>query len=297
MEYILPSVGGTAGIVINCDTPHLTLLAAKSFVEACPYPLLILDCSRDNSMRALADRAGLLSQRCAVIKWPLAKHGITLDKVIVRLNCQYLYLLDSDAEITNPALPARMLADLQAYPDAYGAGMLHRETSLDATHLYPDGMAIYRERMWIPFVLLKSDVVRSVIRDGISFERQVEYPNYFSNLRLLNSIVGRLQRVGVLSSKIRRRGEKVSEFDTGALVHRELLRKGRSFVESQGVAEGVIHLHGATRRVLPSVARRILTLLGRRLPENSTDVSDIKDYALNRLRNKYGYDDSSVPGE
>lgn len=293
----LPSIAGIAGLMIDCGTPLLSLLAAKSFIESSPHTLLILDCSRDRSISEMAGRSGLPPERCVVVEWPLAKHGITLDRVVERLDCEFLYLLDSDAEIIDPTLPDRMLSDLVGNPNAYGAGMLHRAAPLAEAHLFPQGMAVYRERMWIPFVLLRSNLIRRAINDGSTFAQRTEYPGYLGKWSLLNTIVGRIRRLGLLRHSAGQDDRVVSEFDTGALLHEELLRRGHPFVETRGVAEGVIHLHGATRRALPSLARRTLALLGLDLPGNSTTIPDPDGYALDRLRGIYGCDPPGRVGE
>lgn len=273
------------GLVIDCGTKWLSILAAISFVRNSGAPLIFMDCAQANDMPDINRLAPDVSPMIHVVRWPLNRHGVTLDRFFSVVRAEFVYLIDSDAELTDCYLAERMMSAVRKSPDSYGSGMLHRKEILSAGHMFANGAAEYQERMWIPFVLLRTGSIKAMLDQGESFAQRTEYPA-LTGYRCLDGLLGLRHRIAGGRRNIH---PGIREFDTGASVHAAMKARGWSFEEVPGIDCGVIHLHGATRRILPSPLRRFLHFIGIRFAENATDIADVSRYAKCRLTTRYGY--------
>lgn len=273
-------------VIINCSTRELTALALISALRQSDLPVTVIDCeSTDGSVQFLRQLqrqfAFRLEQR------PLARHGMTLDRIFRETTADTLLLLDSDAEILDPGLVPAMLAALQ--PGTYGSGFLHASEWLAANHLGGHQRGLYAPRMWIPCVMLDVAAVRTALEAGVSFRQRVicnELPRlrWLSQLLYLRLRVPGLRRVALDHLRPWRReygGQRPHYVycDTGADVHEFLLqRRGLAFADlgRDWWPTAVAHYHGVTRRKL------------RRWMRNAAAVDASRAQAAARIADVYG---------
>jgi len=272
-------------VIINCSTKELTALALFSALRHGGPPVTVIDCeSNDGSIgffRELQARFtfGLETR-------PLARHGVTLDRIFRATARDTLLLLDSDAEILDPQLVPRMLDAL--VPGTYGSGFLHAGEWLAAQHGTSRQRGYYAPRMWIPCVMLDVASVRLGLGSGASFGQRVignEIPHapWLSQLLYLRHFVPGLGRVSLdVLRSLRHEHHGVRPHyvyrDTGADLHAFLLQRGFSFADlgADWWPTAVAHYHGVTRRRL------------RRRMRNAADVDASRANALERIRDVYG---------
>jgi glycosyltransferase involved in cell wall biosynthesis len=278
------SVRNAEVVIINCSTRELTALALLSALRHANLPVTVIDCeSTDGSIeffrRMQQQFTFRLEQR------PLARHGVTLDRIVRDTTADTLLLLDSDAEILDPQLVPAMLAALQ--PGVYGSGFLHAGEWL-AAHDRGEQRGRYAPRMWIPCVMLDVAAARSALAAGISFRQRVicnEVPQvpWLSKLLYLRLRLPVLRRVALDSLRRWRRvydGQRPQYVycDTGADVHAYLVQRGLTYADL-GAAwwpTAVAHYHGVTRHAL------------RRSMRNAADVDTSRAAALARIAKAYG---------
>lgn len=281
-------------VIIDCGTPWVSTLALVSTLRAGDFPVLVVDCAEGEAstrhFRRVADAWGL---RFFHLRMPLRPHGETLDRLFGTLRVPLVLLVDSDVEILDVRLPGELEAALLATPSAYGSGLLHGSAELGHEHGFSAGVAHYSERMWIPLVLLQRDLVADVLAAGISFRQrrihdELPWSSWLSRLLALRWRLPLRRLFGLAADPAHRpRRSCVVDFDTGALVHAELKRRGHAFVELPGMAERVVHLHGATRRHLGAVWRRLLSVFGLRVEANAVALDDPEQHARERLAEVY----------
>lgn len=284
----------TVGLVIDCGTKWLSMLAAVSFVRNSGLPLIFMDCARDDDTPDLRKLFPDIYHMIHLIKCPLDRHGRTLDKFFHTIRSEFIYLIDSDAELTDRNLPGQMMSALKESSDFYGSGMLHRNEILSSSHLFSNSIAEYQERMWIPFVLLRTNLIKKTLDEEKSFMQITEYP-IVTGFRYLDRLLGLRYRalwwpVNRIHIGVNGNTPIIKYFDTGSSIHAAMKAKGWGFKEVPNVSDGVIHLHGATRRILPSRLRQLLYIIGIKLTDNATDITDLATYSKSRLTTIYGYD-------
>lgn len=273
-------------VIINCSTREQTTLALVSALTRTPLPVTVVDCeSTDDSVpffRRLQQRLDF-----ELVERPLARHGITLDRLFRTTDREALLLLDSDAEILSDDLVPRMIAALAS--DAYGSGFLHRGQWLEANHLVAGEVGYYAPRMWIPCVLLAVDPVRSALAAGSTFAASVEC-NEIPQLPWLAQLLylrfrvpglARLRLDGLSALRRERHGLRPHYVyhDTGAILHERLSRDhGLAFASLPDAIWplAVRHWHGVTRRKL-----------GWRM-RNAADVDATQREAVERIEAVYG---------
>ncbi len=282
-------------VIIDCGTPWVSTLALVSVLRAGDYPVLVVDCAPgDASTLHFRRVAAAWELRFFHLRMPLRPHGATLDRLLAELRAPLVLLVDSDLELLDMRLPSELETAVLGTPTAYGGGLLHGPAELGHEHGFSRGVARYSERMWIPLVLLRRDVVVEVVESGISFRQRRQHDElpWSSWLSRLFALRWRLplRRLFGLAADPRHRPVRpcVTDFDTGALVHAELKRRGHVFVELPGMADRVIHLHGATRRRLGSMWRRLLSALGLHVEANAIVLDDPERHARERLAEVYG---------
>jgi glycosyltransferase involved in cell wall biosynthesis len=279
------SARDAAVIIINCSTKELTALALISALRNGGPPVTVIDCeSTDGSVEFFRQLQPRFTFRLETL--PLARHGVTLDRIFRATTRDTLLLLDSDAEILDPHLVPRMLDAL--VPGTYGSGFLHAGEWLAAQHGRSRQRGYYAPRMWIPCVMLDVASVRMALDAGVSFRQRVignEMPRvpWLSNLLYLRHFVPGLRRasLNVLRS-LRDEHDGVRPHyvyrDTGADLHAFLQQRGFTFADlgPDWWPSAVAHYHGVTRRRL------------RRRMRNAADVDGSRANALERIRDVYG---------
>ena len=163
----------------------------------------------------------------------------------------------------------------------------------------------YAERMWIPFALLRTEIIRKARQDGLSFMNErpfIDLPNHPRLARLLGyryRIRGlrrwRLpvprsfgtHRLMPADSPANSRPSFV-EFDTGALLHLALKRKGQSFAALPDSAWGdVRHYHGVTRAEISTAFRRSLKAIRLATTDSESSQASVMADVKARLADVY----------
>jgi glycosyltransferase involved in cell wall biosynthesis len=221
------------------------------------------------------------------------KHGYVLDEIFHESRDENLLLIDSDLEIRDPEV-VKMMLDAVATPGVFGSGAIHGAAWLSPEHRYPENVALFRERMWIPFTMLHVASVQKALGNGYSFINHWipnEIPQIPWLARLLRwrfYVPGVKQiRADFLRGLRRTYGGSrphVVCCDTGANVFCYLRdHSGERFVDfGIGHFETLVyHYHGITR-----------LRLNRHEP-NAVAVNDILQEVLQRLRQEYNVSFSS----
>lgn len=272
----------TRALIINVDTRPVTVLAVLSLVAGSRWPLTIVECSRDPEearyFRRLADCLGVGFERL-----PLQPHGRTLDRLFRETEADRLLLMDSDAELLDPALLPALEAGL-ADPLAFGSGFRQQGNwAVEAGIPY----AWYAERMWMPLCLMDVAAVRRALDAGISFMHRKHFNDVAGWPRLSRLLAARrhlpgLRRLSLDWLKPWRReifGERPAfvYYDTGADVFAHLTAAGFRYAELDWAWQRrcVAHHHGVTRRRL------------RRLDRNSLAYRHARDLARAAIRERY----------
>jgi len=273
-------------VIINCSTKELTALALLSALRHGGLPVTVVDCeSTDGSVEFFRTLQQQLSFR--LVRMPLRRHGVTLDRIFRETPCDALLLLDSDAEILDPRLVPAMQDALQ--PGAYGSGFLHAGEWLATIHGGGEHKGWYAERMWIPCVMLDAAAVSAALTAGQSFRQRVvgnELPEWplLSRLLALRFRIPGLRRIGLDGLRAQRRDfhgirPHYIYCDTGADLHDYLCnRRGLAFADlgSAWWPTAVAHRHGVTRRRLRPWMR------------NAADVGASRTEAIARAAKIYG---------
>ena len=245
-------------VIINCSTKRVTTLALASALHHAKLPTVLIDCNSDDGSEEHFERLGQLpGWNFYWLSWPMCRHGITLDRVFRESQANQILLVDSDVEIPNPDIVEEML-ELALEPNSYGAGYLHESQWLGESHGVPSGAGRYMERMWIPLVLIKTEPVRSLLDAGFSFlvQRKFYGTSRFRSLAMLYGLRAWLPFVNRVQKPV------FIEYDTGAVLHGELLSRGKYLAEVRSVPQSQVpHFHGVTRsknrRWLRAIAERL----------------------------------------
>ncbi len=271
--------------IINCSTKELTALALASALRHGGLPVTVIDCeSTDGSVPYFRELQRQMNFKISHL--PLRKHGMTLDRLFLEATCDRLLLLDSDAEILDPELVARMLAALR--PGTYGSGFLHAGEWLGPEHGGGSHVGYYAERMWIPCVMLDVAAVRLALESGQSFRQRI-VGNELQRPWLAQLLAQRFRVPGLRRIKLGALRPLRREYrhlyphyiycDTGAGMHDFLVnRRGMAFADlgSDWWPRAVAHYHGATRRQLRPRMR------------NAADVVASRADATARIAEIYG---------
>ena len=289
-------------VIINCGTKWVTSLALLSALRHTTCPVLVIDCeSADHSeahFKALAEAQGL---KFDWLSWPLRPHPVALDELFSGIPAASVLLMDSDLEILKPDLWHHARSALNSDPRHYGAGFVHGPCWIESDHGLPPYTGYYAERMWIPFVLLRTEVIRRALRNGSSFMNRRPYLEIPGSPRLSRFLSYRFRlkglrhlpppRISGTSSSaeaIDGHHPKFIEYDTGADLHASLLGDGYGFAGLPTSLWGdVSHHHGVTRARLANFAR--LTARRLKLASGKTETPEIDVLTLvkERLRTQY----------
>ena len=273
-------------VIINCSTRELATLALVSALRHGGLPVTVIDCeSNDGSVEFFRRLQQQLPFNLAQL--PLRPHGVTLDRIFSETSRDALLLLDSDAELLDPALVPAMRAALA--PGTYGSGFLHAGEWLSASHHGGEHKGYYAERMWIPCVMLDAAAVAEALTAGQSFRQRVvgnEMPQWpwLSQLLWRRFRVPGLRHVSLTRLAAHRRDYRGLKphyiyCDTGADLHDYFThRRGLRFADLGATwwPTAVAHYHGVTRRKLRPWMR------------NAADVGASRAQAIARIESHYG---------
>jgi len=162
LDELEPEHGRT--VVINAHTDLVTTRAVLSAVELATQPLLLVNCDPPAASRAHFDALGA-ELGIDVVEAPLKLHGEALDWLFSGLRDERLLLLDSDAEIRDPALVPWMHGMLD-HDRVFGAGFTQGPHVAPDHWPLPAGTVLYMERPWVPCTMLKVAPVKSALAAG-----------------------------------------------------------------------------------------------------------------------------------
>jgi hypothetical protein len=275
-------------VIINVSTRWVTTLALLSALRYVRMPVLVIDCeSKDGSPEHFA---GLMrEQEFDFLPAPLMLHGHTLDRLFREVPAEDVLLIDSDAEVLGRPILDLIDASFR-HPQVFGAGFVHGPEWLTAVQGFPDGrLALYQERMWIPFAMLNVPKVREALDAGRSFIHGEIFNDFPQYLPLSRWLYGRFRRKRWASYRLKflnpfRRAYYNAKpsyvyCDTGAEIYQYLkYDRGYYFAGLPAAVHGdyVAHYHGITRRSLDAEDL------------NAAAVDDVMATVLNRLRDEYG---------
>ena len=291
----------TQGVIINCGTKWVTSLALVAALRNTDCPVLIIDCdSRDDSKRHFQQLSHRYDLKFHWLSWPLQRHPVALDKLFWNIRSEKVLLIDSDLEVRTRAVYEAMQRGLLSDGDAYGAGFVHGPEWLSGEHGLPPLTAYYQERMWIPFVLLRTAMIRVALQLGLTFNNRrlfFEIPSLPNLSRVLGyryRIRG-LRHIPLWKSN---RGDRPEydgrmpafvEYDTGADMHAALKLRGHRLVALPTELWGdVAHHHGVTRANLANVARRAVSKLRLSAAYTETTQESVVGIVKERLATVYG---------
>jgi len=173
-------------VIINCSTKEVTTLAVLSTLRHAEMPVLLIDCdSKDGSLEFFLD----LMRRfdLDILSAPLRGHGVTLDWIFRTINAEKTLLVDSDAEILDPAILHFMHRYIDE-PSTFGAGFVNGPTWIDDLPGDPLEGAYLHERPWMPLTMLKVKYVREALAAGVSFSARTIYNDFFFSEKLSHQL-------------------------------------------------------------------------------------------------------------
>jgi len=278
-------------VIINVGTRLITTLALLSAIKYSKMPILLVDCSLEegntgeyNYFRNLMDKYDF-----DLISLPLLEHGLTLDKIFCEIKSDYILLIDSDLEILNGSIIPLMKNYIKT-ENVFGTGFTQGPSKFDASAWILKKDGYYEERLWIPFVLLKTSKIKNAIMAGNSFKLYIFY-NFFPScpklskwlLRKLPSIF-EIHFFDFLKKDYYGIKPAFTMFDTGAKIYQYLRYTRNDFfvgpnVDSGVEADFVVHYNGMTRKQMyPDDSH------------NSVSVESMSDKIIERLKQKYNFD-------
>jgi hypothetical protein len=179
-------------IIINVGTRFVSTLALLSTIKRAGMPVLLVDCSFQNSTEDYDFFKLLMNDYdFDLISLKLDNHGKTLDYLFRNLNSDYILLVDSDLEILDDNIVGLMRKYIQKQ-DVFGSGFLHGGLWLEKKVNWEENRdGYYEERMFIPFTLLNVNKIREALDKGITFDGRMIYNllpfNQNLSRRILNS--------------------------------------------------------------------------------------------------------------
>ncbi|TML92259.1 MAG: hypothetical protein E6G06_06850 [Actinobacteria bacterium] len=287
-------------VVINVGTDLTATLALASIRFRTSLPALLVSCDPTLESAARFDRL-MRKWEFDVIERPVRSHGETLDWLFSGIRADKVLLVDSDAELRDPAWVDRILGYVD-HPLVFGAGFVHRPVIKPHT-LNP-------EHAYTPCLLLRAADVREALRAGATFRFHIVYNDFRFNRRVARVLASRLRhefaprngRVERLPEPLRARlarstlpwlrwarvehqGLRPSlvVYDTGSEVyswcrhHKRLLFAG---LPAAVIGDELVHYGGVTRGQVPGGG-------GRRAP---VSIDAIEDEVRERLLTEYGLD-------
>jgi glycosyltransferase involved in cell wall biosynthesis len=271
-------------VIINVNTKIFTTLALLSTLKYTTYPVLLIDCkSTDGSF----DHFIKLQHRekFFIFSTKLRPHGEMLDYLFSNLyHIDNILLIDSDIEILNSELFLAMDDKIKS-GDIGGCGFLHLEGWLNCINA-PYGW--YVEKLYTPFVLLTSSVIKVALDSKKSFMHR-RTANDMPFLPFLQWVLMYRYRVPFLKNlrldilkPFRKEyfGHKPSfiHYDTGADIYQLLFKSSlyKFYIFPWSLHEkSLIHFDGITR------GKNNL------FDFHATPYTKVQTYVIEQLRNKY----------
>lgn len=247
-------------IIINANTKLVTTLAVLSAIRYAGMPVLLIECqSNDGSFEHFSTL--MKKYKFDMISAPLHVHGLTLDWIFQNITSEKVLLIDSDLEIRDSTIITFCKEYIDEF-NVFGCGFTNGPAWLtnpifEDTHL--EG-ALFIERMWIPFTLLKVAPVRKAINNGksfVNFDEDNEYSRlpFFARFRSKFSVSKNLLKHSPIWLRRSIHGLRPAMlcYDTGAQIF-EYLRY-EYFMTFVGLPESasqkyVTHYRGITRNTL-----------------------------------------------
>lgn len=172
----LPHVASRV-VIINVRTELVSTLAVLSALRHAPgMRVLLVDCDQEPAGRDHWDRL-LERWDFDIVEQPLRPHGIALDHIVPRLNCELFLKLDSDAEIRSATLVPGLL-DHFRHPRVFGTGWLEGGWWMDERQNKVPRTVIYHERPWTQCVVFRVPLVCEALEHGVSFEARSIYNDF-----------------------------------------------------------------------------------------------------------------------
>jgi hypothetical protein len=281
-------------VIINCGTHWLTSLALVSTLKAVDFPVLLVNCGDTSAAYRHFSRLGAEWQLdFFYCDMPLRKHGETLDRIFSELTVDFVLLVDSDVEVLDRTVVARMLDCLRRSHKLYGCGLLHGPEAMDERHGFRANVMFYQQRMWIPFVLLRVSAIGEALRNQqsfLQFRTYSELPGWPTLSKVLavrfwlplRKLLGLAVRPYCSSMSA-----PIAEYDTGAAVHEYLTQRGREFRTFPELECSVVHLHGATRAKNRPFWKQALRWFGLSIQDNAIAATDVGDLLIQQRLDKY----------
>ena len=170
-------------VVINVGTDLTATLALASIRFRTSLPALLVSCDPTLESAARFDRL-MRKWEFDVIERPVRSHGETLDWLFSGIRADKVLLVDSDAELRDPAWVDRILGYVD-HPLVFGAGFVHRPVIKPHT-LNP-------EHAYTPCLLLRAADVREALRAGATFRFHIVYNDFRFNRRVARVLASRLR--------------------------------------------------------------------------------------------------------
>lgn len=283
-------------IIINVGTRLCTTLAIFSVLKYTDIPLLVIDCEYDGNKEDFQKLLELQKKYgFDLLSLPLQMHGKTLDFIFRNLKAKYILLVDSDAEVVDPAMVKEMKSYIEI-EETFGCGCIQGPLKLDVGAFYgkdTQEKGMCAERMWIPFTMLDVEKIKEALNQGKSFLDKTEYNIFPHNKKLSRFLYRKLPRLCSLpivqkyKSKYIWGGGNTSTvvyYDTGAEIYEYLKNvkyyyffglRYESFVHEKYVK----HYEGVTRK-----------LLMKEEDKTAFDIATVVDALKKRLLEEYGYE-------
>jgi hypothetical protein len=276
-------------VIVNVSTKEVSTLALLSVLRHTQLRVMLLDLESTDESWEHFSRLAQNEPRLDLCQGALQKHGYVLDKLFHETFDETLLLVDSDLEICDAGIVNRML-EAVAVPGVFGAGAIHNQSWLDHRHGFPEKLALYRERMWIPFTILRVKSIRMALLAGYSFINHW-VPNELTGIPWISKLLSRRffvpgvkhLRADFLSSTRHPYGTLRPNLvccDTGSDIFCYLRDEvGELFVDFgiDHIESLAHHYHGVTRRKL------------HRRDRNATEIDDILQEVIRRLDNVYNF--------
>jgi glycosyltransferase involved in cell wall biosynthesis len=276
-------------VIINVNTRWVTTLALLSALRHARMPVLVIDCESKDGSLAHFERL-MKKHEFDLLTAPLKQHGHTLDWLFKNISAEYVLLIDSDAEILNRSI-FDIIDDSLQDPRMFGCGFVHGPEWMTKVQFGFDHekLGLYQERMWIPFSMLNTAIIREALGAGFSFAIRMIYNDFPPSQRVSKFLFSRFNHERWVRSRLRFlnpfRGTYYNAkpsyvfCDTGADIFQHLRYEKNYLFVGLPVAvhkKYISHFHGVTRKMLDSQ------------DQNSTAIDTVWNEILTRLRGEYG---------
>jgi hypothetical protein len=277
-------------VIINVGTPESSTLALLSALRYTNFLVTVIDCPIEGNNNEEYFNELKKDYNFELRTMPLNIHGKTLDSIFASSDYDYVLLLDSDAEL----LCSDFLAGSEQYierDDCFGAGYVHGPFPMNEGSMTGWKYLYYQERMYIPCTLLKVSAICTALKAGQSFEAKKWYNDFpiqfFARLCYYRFAFKFWQNHEfIFSLPFRKRIHSFYKpsmvyYDTGAEIYCYLkYRMGMNFIglPYKYHTDKFAHYHGITRNLL------------NKRDKNSTNLSDVSDLIMDRLRLEYNFD-------